>query len=341
MEARASSSFASFASIVTFTLAALVACGSDPSPTPSVNAAQGGAPGGAASNAPTPTSDSGAPGSSGSSEADAGAAPGGPPPSNGFPAHWIDGTACGADPDIQTWQYDDRTFILRESLCKNFEGPFVYLLVGTSKAMLIDAGTGHVNFQAAVTKILQGLNVTVDVVVAHSHAHGDHVNGDGAFSQAAHTTIVGHSPAAAYQFFGVSGTTASTYDLGDRVLDVLPIPGHEAAHLAFYDRRSRVLFTGDTLYPGRLYINDWQSYQASVARLAGFVTLHPVTWVLGGHIELPASGQDYAMGATVHAKEHALELTTADLVDLNTTVSALGQNPTRTTRPNFIVYPLN
>lgn len=325
--------------LASLTLMLVAACGDGPSstPGPSHGSSQGvpaasatpGPGGGAATPAPTPTA-----------PADSGVAPDGPPPSNGFPAHWIDGTACGKDPDVQTWQYDDRTFILRESLCKNFEGPFVYLLVGTSKAMLIDAGTGHVNFQAAVSAILAGLGVSVDVVVAHSHGHGDHVNGDSAFSQAPSTTVVGASPSAVYGFFGLTGTTASTYDLGDRVVDVLPIPGHEAAHVAFYDRRSRILFTGDTLYPGRLYVNDWNAYQASVARLTSFVSAHPVTWILGGHIELPATGQDYAMGATVHANEHALQLTTADLADLQNTVTQLGQNPARTTRPNFIVYPL-
>jgi len=321
---------------------AIAACSSEAStssqPTPNGSqatpAASASSDPGGGGNTPTPTPTP-------STQPDSGVAPDGPPTSNGFPAHWIDGTACGSDPDIQTWQYDDRTFILRESLCKNFEGPFVYLLVGTQKAMLIDAGTGHVNFQAAVSKILQSLGVSVDVVVAHSHGHGDHVNGDNAFSQAASTTVVGASPTAVYKFFGLTATTASTYDLGDRVVDVLPIPGHEAAHVAYYDRRSRVLFTGDTLYPGRLYIDDWNSYQTSIARLSSFVSTHPVTWILGGHIELPTSGQDYAMGSTVHKNEHALQLTTADLADLQSTVTQLGPTPTRTVRPNFIVYPLN
>jgi len=43
---------------------------------------------------------------------------------------------------------------------------------------------------------------------------------------------------------------------------------HEAAHLAFYDAETQLLLTGDTLYPGRLFIDDWTAYQASVARWA-------------------------------------------------------------------------
>jgi hypothetical protein len=98
---------------------------------------------------------------------------------NGFPAKWIDGTACGTDPAIQTWNYAEGTFILRQSLCTTFEGPFMYLLVGATKALLVDTGTGGVDLRAEVLKLLAGKNV--QLVVAHSHSHGDHVSGDNAF----------------------------------------------------------------------------------------------------------------------------------------------------------------
>jgi len=38
-----------------------------------------------------------------------------------------------------------------------------------------------------------------------------------------------------------------------------------------YDRKSKILLTGDTVYPGRLYIRDWTAFNASVERLAAFV----------------------------------------------------------------------
>src|SRR5260221_2328344 len=55
------------------------------------------------------------------------------PTTNGFPAKWIDGTSCSTDPEIQTWSYTSDTFILRQSLCTTFEGPFMYLFVGATK----------------------------------------------------------------------------------------------------------------------------------------------------------------------------------------------------------------
>lgn len=260
------------------------------------------------------------------------------PANNGFPTKWIDGTGCATEPQVQTWKYAEGTFILRQSICTNFEAPFLYLFVGTAKALLVDSGTGAVDMRPHVMGLLAGKSV--ELVVAHSHGHGDHVGGDGAFAGKPSTTVVGTSATAAKSFFGITGTNASTYDLGGRVIDVLPIPGHQAAHLAFYDREQRLLLTGDTLYPGRLYIDDWNSYRTSIPRLVAFVDAgHPVAHVLGAHIELPKTGADYAMGAKQHPNEHVLQLGDADLRELDTAVKAMGATPKRETHTSFIIYP--
>jgi len=293
----------------------------------------------------TNAEDSGSPtGSSGGTtptpQTDGGSSPDGAtqPPAIAFPAKWIDDTACGTDPDLQTFQITPDTFILRQSLCTTFEGPFMYLFVGSTKALLVDTGTGGVDLKGKVTGLLAGK--TVQLVVAHSHSHGDHVNGDPAFKNQPSTTVVGTSVTAVRQFFGISGDAAAAYDLGGRVIDVLPIPGHQAAHLAYYDRETKLLLTGDTLYPGRLYIDDWNAYRASVPRLVAFVDAgHPVSYMLGGHIELPKTGADYAFGAQVHANEHVLQLGDAELRELGAAVKAMGNTPKREVHPAFIISP--
>ena len=260
------------------------------------------------------------------------------PKNNGFPAKWIDGTACGTDPDVQTWELTPRTFILRQSLCSTFEGPFMYLFVGSAKALLVDTGTGGVDLRGKVMGLLAGK--TVQLVVAHSHGHGDHVNGDPAFKNQASTSVVGTGAAAVRQFFGINGDAAAAYDLGGRIIDVLPIPGHQAAHVAYYDHETQVLLTGDTLYPGRLYIDDWASYRTSVPRLVAFVDAgHPVSFVLGGHIEMPKTGADYPFGSQVHANEHVLQLADKDLRELDVAVKAMGATPKREVHPSFIISP--
>ena len=56
---------------------------------------------------------------------------------------WSEGSAnCAKDPQppLQEHPYNTRTFILRENLCTTFEAPFMYLLIGSTKALLIDTG---------------------------------------------------------------------------------------------------------------------------------------------------------------------------------------------------------
>ncbi len=255
----------------------------------------------------------------------------------GFPAMWIDGTACATEPKVQVWKFDDNTFILRQSLCTNFEGPFMYLLLGADKALLVDTGTGAVNMASEV----QPLVGNRALVVAHSHSHGDHIGGDAAFAGKPKTTVVGTQTAAVRNFFGIKDNAPVSYDLGGRLIDVMSIPGHQAAHVAFYDRNTKVLLTGDTLYPGRLYIDDFAAYRGSVARLVGFVDAgHEVSWVLGAHIELAAAGngQDFAQGSKAHPGEHALQLKVDELRDLASVVGPM-TTAKRTVRPHFILSP--
>jgi glyoxylase-like metal-dependent hydrolase (beta-lactamase superfamily II) len=74
------------------------------------------------------------------------------------------------------------------------------------------------------------------------------------------------------QFFGIKNwpEDAGAIDLGGRVIDVIPIPGHDQLGVALYDRQTGVLLTGDSLYPGRLYIPDFAAFTSSTERLVAF-----------------------------------------------------------------------
>lgn len=250
-----------------------------------------------------------------------------------FP-RWSDGTRAD-EPLVQTWAYDDATTLLRQSIKTHFEAPFVVLLRGRERAMLIDTGTGDVDLCAPVEKVL----ADGALLVAHSHTHSDHVGGDAQFAGRARTTTLAHDVDAVRSYFGLRHIDdVGSIDLGGRVLDVLAIPGHEAAHVAFYDRTTEVLFTGDTLYPGRLYVRDWGAYRASIARLVAFVATRPVAHVIGAHIEMDAAQVEYPEKAIVHPNEHALPLTVAHLHALH---AALGDAPARTVGRDFVVVPLD
>jgi glyoxylase-like metal-dependent hydrolase (beta-lactamase superfamily II) len=88
-------------------------------------------------------------------------------------------------------------------------------------------------------------------------------------------------------------------DLGDRVIDVIPTPGHYPSHVAYYDRQTGLFFSGDFLLPGRLLIEDTNADLASARRVAEFVEERPVTYVLGAHIELDQSGKVF-LGTRYH-----------------------------------------
>ena len=55
-----------------------------------------------------------------------------------------------------------------------------------------------------------------------------------------------------------------TLDLGGRVLEVTGSPGHQRAAITIYDPWSGFLLTGDTVLPGRLYVEDFPLFLASL-----------------------------------------------------------------------------
>ena len=63
-------------------------------------------------------------------------------------------------------------------------------------------------------------------------------------------------------------------------------PGHHEASIAVYDRRSGFRVTGDTVYPGRLYVDDLPAFTATLDRLVAFTRSRPVSHVMGCHIEM-------------------------------------------------------
>ena len=150
-----------------------------------------------------------------------------------------------------------------------------------------------------------------ELIVAHTHGHGDHVAADAQFAGRPATTLVGREVEAVRDFFGLSDWPegAALLDLGGRVLDVTGIPGHHRASIAVYDPWSGFLLTGDTVYPGRLYVEDMPAFVASLDRLVGVAESRVVRQVMGCHIEMTATpGRDYPLGSTYQPDEPVLQM---------------------------------
>jgi hydroxyacylglutathione hydrolase len=268
---------------------------------------------------------------------------------------WIHGAAdcvASTDPLLQVHQVDDDMFVLRQSKCFSFEAPFMYLLFGRERALLLDTGAGP---DAAGDHRVLPIRATIDrlvndwarrngraphLVVAHTHSHRDHAFWDGQFVPRQDTTIVGLDGRDIQRFFGLPQWPAgqAVFDLGNRQLTVLPLPGHESTHIAVYDRRTQALFTGDTLYPGLLTVQDWPTYVRSAARLAAFANANAVSVVLGNHIEMKRTpGAQFPIGARFQPNEHALPLTVDHLREWQRACEAMANSPHTDVHRDFII----
>jgi glyoxylase-like metal-dependent hydrolase (beta-lactamase superfamily II) len=262
---------------------------------------------------------------------------------------WIDGTQA-AEPQMQVQRYDADTYVIRQSVKTNFEAPFLYLLFGKARVLLLDTGAGGLQVRPTVDGVIADWlkahhRTSIPLVVAHSHSHGDHRQGDAEFKDRPDTVVVGWTAADVAAFFKIEAWPFDVvqYDLGGRMLDVIPTPGHHPSHIMIFDEKTRLLLSGDTLYPGRLYVpaDQFDTFRESIDRAVAFTKGRKVSHVLGAHIEMTTSpGQDFPQGAPTHPGEHALELSYADLLELQAAVHKMGATPARDRHRDFIVWPL-
>ena len=78
------------------------------------------------------------------------------------------------------------------------------------------------------------------------------------------------------------------FNLGDRSLRVLHLPGHSRGSIGIIDERARILFTGDTMYDG--YLIDWLPYSDLTAYIQSCKRLQDlssqVDTVFPGHFDI-------------------------------------------------------
>lgn len=274
---------------------------------------------------------------------------------------WIHGSESAkhnTDPEIQVHAYDEHTFVLRQNMAVNYEAPFMFVLFGNTRAVLIDTGaTASAEFfplrrvvDALVDKWLAAHpREGYGLLVLHTHPHGDHVAGDAQFAGRPDTLVVDAGQRSAWEFFGfdddggaaaasAAGGPVAQVDLGGRVLECWPSPGHHSAAVTFYDPYTGILLTGDTVYPGRLYIHDWPAFVDTIDRLIGFCATHPVSHVLGCHIEMSREpGVDYPIYTTYQPEEPPLQLTVEQLRELRRAIDVVDGRPGRHVFPGFVL----
>jgi glyoxylase-like metal-dependent hydrolase (beta-lactamase superfamily II) len=186
-----------------------------------------------------------------------------------------------------------------------------YLIVGRNRAMLFDTGLGIGDLKAVTAQLTR-----LPIVVLNSHTHDDHVGDnwqfdtvysmDTSFSRnsARGSREDAQNEIKAGEICGAlpSGFDRNAYatrpwkiaawihdgsriNLGDRSIEVLATPGHTPDAISLFDRGHGLLFTGDTYYPGTIWLyrpeTDLAAYSLSVRRLAALAP--QIKLVLGSH----------------------------------------------------------
>ena len=267
-----------------------------------------------------------------------------------LPNAWLlGGPKCVELPEFQVHEYNEDFYVLRQSGCSHFEKPFLFLLFGRDRALMLDTGAGkadvaHVVRNVAKSWLARNKRESIELVVAHSHAHDDHIAGDRQFSGQALTSLVPPDLAAVTAFFGIGDWPDEIvqFDLGGRILDIIPIPGHERTSIAIYDRQTAVLLTGDTLYPGRLYVEDPVAFTRSIRRLVEFTASRPVAHILGNHIENATTPYvDYPAGTVYQPDERALELGRSHLLELADALGGMDGKLQWVKLRDFTIWPVD
>jgi hydroxyacylglutathione hydrolase len=270
-----------------------------------------------------------------------------------FPATWIHGGDCANDPEIQIHAYNSNFYIFRQSKCETVEAPFLFLMFGDDKALLMDTGAlpdapVWKNVSRVVRAWLQANGKTsIELIVAHTHSHADHVQGDSQFvGKPFVSTIVGTDLTSVKDFWDLPGypLDSSTIDLGNRVIDVLGTPGHNPNSITLYDRRTQLLLTGDLVYPGHLFVfnpDHWPDFKASVRRLVEFAAVNPVEWVVGCHVEMSATpGVPFMYTTPFQPNEHPLELSPNVLLQLHAAAAAMGNQAQCLVLDELVIHPV-
>ncbi len=240
-----------------------------------------------------------------------------------FPEVWIHGSKSAmdnTDPAVQVHAYNEHTFILRENKAINYEGAFMYLLFGNHTALLIDQGSTSSPALFPLRKIVDGViseweakhGQSVELVVANSHLHGDHYAAWNQFVDRPNTIMVGLTHEEMMDYWGFTNYPEQRieYNLGGRTLIVTGSPGHQGSELSMYDTWTDLLYTGDMFYRGRLYLDDWEAWAASIKRLRQLADEYPVTHLVNNHIEMTNTPKlDYPVGTTWQPDEPPMQMT--------------------------------
>ncbi len=189
----------------------------------------------------------------------------------------------------------------------------IYIIKGSERALVVDTGMGICNVEPLIRELWPG-----ELTVVNCHRHFDHTGNnwrfpevliadeEGAIRQAkegcpheplANQTdedmfLFGYPEGFVPEYYWIRPFNAKVvedghiFDLGDRKVELIYTPGHLEDHLMLFDHREKILFSGDMIYLGAIYVqfgsdlmghSDLDQYIASLEKLQEkFPEIHAV-----------------------------------------------------------------
>lgn len=213
------------------------------------------------------------------------------------------------DPWFEVYRVAPQVFAIYEP--HQSEETIGYLILGSRRALLFDTGMGIGNLKNLTAELTR-----LPIVVLNSHTHDDHVGNNWQFatvysmdtdfsrSDALGSREDAQAEIRPGEICGAlpPGFDAQAYatrpwkiaafvhdqdwiDLGGRRLQVIATPGHTPDSIALFEPADGLLLTGDTFYPGTIWLyrpeTDLAAYDRSIRRLAALAP--QVKLVLGAH----------------------------------------------------------
>jgi glyoxylase-like metal-dependent hydrolase (beta-lactamase superfamily II) len=125
------------------------------------------------------------------------------------------------------------------------------LFAGTRRALLIDSGFGNGDIRSVVEKL-----TPIPVTLVNTHADGDHVGCNARFEE-----VYMHPSEFSFYFTKAKADSVvkplwggDVIDIGDRLFEVIHIPGHTPGSIALLDRANRILIAGDSVSATPIFI---------------------------------------------------------------------------------------
>ena len=168
--------------------------------------------------------------------------------------------------EVQIIQIDENTWRIEDG------GVRFFLLTGTDRALLVDSGMNTPNAR----EIAEGLT-DLPLELLNTHADRDHVSGNAAFESfymhPSECSNYYHGPVAAGRMIPL--WEGDVLDLGGRKLEVIHIPGHTPGSIALLDAGRRVLYSGDSVQAGNIFMfgvqREFHAFFASLEKLEGMM----------------------------------------------------------------------